>query len=170
MIAYFFDRSSPSHYWRWIKWSWVVMLMGTIPTAMAMADANVLPIFISLLAVPFFAHLYGFIMNMKALKNWDEPGRTGPAIILVTYLIASVISSFFIGIELAFTMGFAAVVMTVISFGIIFTGFAPFLGMWLVSKLFNPSIDTRGFVIAMTAMTAAWLIAIMTGYALGNVG
>ena len=169
MLSYFLDRSNPSHYWRWIKWSWVLAIASGLPLMMwnIGGDYIVLLVF-GVLLLPAIAHAYGFVMNIKALRTWDEPGRTGPALVTASYLFCGVVSWFFIEFELAFTLGFAAVMMAVMLFGIVFTGLTPLLGMWLVSLLLSPEVTKRGFVFAFLAMSASWGLAIITGYLLGR--
>ena len=180
--SYFFNRRHPSHYWRWIKAAWGVSVIGGVALGVAInigldviTAANILPIFIALTVFPLLAHLYGFFANLSALWQGDNSGRCAPAVVMVSYLLAGILSAIFIDIELAFTLGFAAVIMAAMSFGVIITGFTPLFGMWLVVMLLTPTVDSsptidkRSIVIAIAAMTSSWLIGIMTGYAFGNI-
>lgn len=169
MTSYFLDRSHPSHYWRWIKWSWVVAIGIGTPVLHTNIQDNLLIIILSIIGVPILAHIYGFLANLKNIRDWSEPGRTGPAVVMVCYVIAGALSAPFIGIELGFTLGFGAPLMSMMTFGIIFTGLTPLLGMLMVDRMFSPDINKRGFIFALFCMTASWLLAIMTGYVFGRI-
>ena len=106
--------------------------------------------------------------NLDKARARDAPGRVGPALVGVSYLLAVVIGLTQMELVLALTLPISSVIMATLTFGIFFTGFMPLLAFWLVHLLLTPDVDARGYTIAMVLMTTSWLIAMFTGYFLGN--
>lgn len=168
MVKFWCDRNDHLHYWKWIAGGWLIAIVGAFPTLSLTYGGEGLWPFIVLASIPSAAHLYGFLANLKHIRNWDAPGRVGPALVGVSYLLAVVIGLTQMELVLALTLPISSVIMATLTFGIFFTGFMPLLAFWLVHLLLTPDVDARGYTIAMVLMTTSWLIAMFTGYFLGN--
>ena len=168
ILQFWCDRNDRLHYWKLIAAAWLIAILGAFPTLSITYGGTGLWPFIVLAALPVLAHLYGFLANLKYIRNWDQPGRVGPALVGVSYLLAVLIGLTQMEIVLALTLPISSVIMATLTFGVFFTGFMPLLAFWLVHLLLSPEVDTRGYTIAMILMTASWVIAMFTGYFLGN--
>ena len=168
ILQFWCDRNDRLHYWKLIAAAWLIAILGAFPTLSLTYGGTGLWPFIVLAAFPVLAHLYGFLANLKYIRNWDLPGRVGPALVGVSYLLAVVIGLTQMEIVLALTLPISSVIMATLTFGVFFTGFMPLLAFWLVHLLLTPEVDRRGYTIAMTLMTTSWVIAMFTGYFLGN--
>jgi len=169
LLEFWCDRNHPLHYWKWIAAAWFVAILGTFPTLSIIGDSGDAWPFFILAMIPTLAHLYGFLANLGALREGLDPGRVGPALVGVAYLLAAVIAATQIDLILAFTLPISSVMMATLTYGVFFTGFMPLLAFWLVHLLLSPDVTRRGVVIAFALMTASWLVALMTGYFLGSV-
>jgi hypothetical protein len=168
LLEFWCDRNHPLHYWKWIAASWFVAILGTFPTLSIIGDSGDAWPFFILAMIPTLAHLYGFLANLGALREGLDPGRVGPALVGVAYLLAAIIAATQIDLILAFTLPISSVMMATLTYGVFFTGFMPLLAFWLVHLLLSPDVTRRGVVIAFALMTASWLVALMTGYFLGS--
>ena len=169
LLEFWCDRNHPLHYWKWIAAAWVVAILGTVPTLSIIGDSGDAWPFFILAMIPTLAHLYGFLANLGALREGLDPGRVGPALVGVAYLLAAIIAATQIDLILAFTLPISSVMMATLTYGVFFTGFMPLLAFWLVHLLLSPDVTRRGVVIAFSLMTASWMVALMTGYFLGSV-
>ena len=168
LLEFWCDRNHPLHYWKWISAAWFVAILGTFPTLSIIGDSGDAWPFFILAMIPTLAHLYGFLANLGALREGLDPGRVGPALVGVAYLLAAIIAATQIDLILAFTLPISSVMMATLTYGVFFTGFMPLLAFWLVHLLLSPDVTKRGLVIAFALMTASWLVALMTGYFLGS--
>ena len=168
LLEFWCDRNHPLHYWKWISAAWFVAILGTFPTLSIIGDSGDAWPFFILAMIPTLAHLYGFLANLGALREGLDPGRVGPALVGVAYLLAAIIAATQIDLILAFTLPISSVMMATLTYGVFFTGFMPLLAFWLVHLLLSPDVTRRGVVIAFALMTASWLVALMTGYFLGS--
>ena len=168
LLEFWCDRNHPLHYWKWISAAWFVAILGTFPTLSIIGDSGDAWPFFILAMIPTLAHLYGFLANLGALREGLDPGRVGPALVGVAYLLAAIIAATQIDLILAFTLPISSVMMATLTYGVFFTGFMPLLAFWLVHLLLSPDVTKRGVVIAFALMTASWLVALMTGYFLGS--
>jgi len=168
LLEFWCDRNHHLHYWKWISAAWFVAILGTFPTLSIIGDSGDAWPFFILAMIPTLAHLYGFLANLGALREGLDPGRVGPALVGVAYLLAAIIAATQIDLILAFTLPISSVMMATLTYGVFFTGFMPLLAFWLVHLLLSPDVTRRGLVIAFALMTASWLVALMTGYFLGS--
>lgn len=168
IFAFWIDREDPHHYWKLIAAGWFIAILGAFPTLSLIWGSDGIWAFGVLLAFPALAHLYGFIANVKTLRNPENAGRTGPALVGATYIAASLIGMTQIEPLLAVVLPLSAVIMAVLTFGIAFTGFAPLLGMVIIFFLLRHSLNRINIGAAAIIMTAAWLLSLATGWFLGN--
>ena len=162
------DRNHPLHYWKWIAAAWFIAILGTFPTLWIFGSSGIAWPFFTLAMFPALAHLYGFLANLCSLRDGQMPGRVGPALVGVAYLLSAILAATQIDLILAFTLQISSVMMATLTYGIFFTGFMPLLAFWLVHLLLSPDVTRRGVVIALLLMTTSWLVALMTGYYLGS--
>lgn len=168
ILQFWCDRNDRLHYWKLIAAGWFIAILGAFPTLYVTYSGTGLWPFLVLAAFPAMAHLYGFLANLRYIRQWDTPGRVGPALVGLAYLLAALIGMTQMDLVLALTLPLSSVIMATLTFGIFFTGFMPLLAFWLVHLLLNPEVDARGYTIAIILMTASWVIAMFTGYFLGN--
>lgn len=168
ILSFWTDRGDPLHYWKLIIAGWFIAILGAFPTLSILWGSDTLWPFAVLLGFPVAAHIYGVWANIQALKAMEDHTRVGPAFIGVCYVIAAVIGMTQIDILSALVLPFSAIIMAVLTFGIAFTGFAPLLGMLLVFFLLKHDMDKLNLAAAGIIMTAAWLLAMATGYFLGT--
>ena len=168
ILQFWCDRNDRLHYWKLIAAGWFIAILGAFPTLYVTYSGTGLWPFLVLAAFPAMAHLYGFLANLRYIRQWDTPGRVGPALVGLAYLLAALIGMTQMDLVLALTLPLSSVIMATLTFGIFFTGFMPLLAFWLVHLLLSPEVDARGYTIAMILMTASWVIAMFTGYFLGN--
>lgn len=167
-IRIWINRQHPGHYWALIVVSWVVVLIGAFPVlAWTWGSDSIWP-FALLYAPAFLAHGYGFASNVRQLRDWQEPRHVGPAAIGVAYLVASLISLVQIDPFFAFSLPIAGVGMAVMTFSIMFPGFAPLLGLVIVYLLLRKTVSAWRLGLAITVMTAAWLVSVTTAWFLLN--
>ena len=167
-LAYWCDRNHHLHYWRLIATGWLIALIGAFPALSLIWGSDALWPFVILLSFPGLAHLYGFLANLKYISNWDAPGRVGPALVGVTYFLAAFIGLFQMDVFLALTLPLSSILIALLTFGILFTGFMPLLAFWLIHLLLTPEVTTRSYIISFVLMTTSWLVAMQTGYFFGN--
>ncbi|MEK9861134.1 MAG: hypothetical protein VW554_06405, partial [Alphaproteobacteria bacterium] len=111
LLEFWCDRNHPLHYWKWILAAWFVAILGTFPTLSIIGDSGDAWPFFILAMIPTLAHLYGFLANLGALREGLDPGRVGPALVGVAYLLAAIIAATQIDLILAFTLPISSVMM-----------------------------------------------------------
>ncbi len=156
------------HYWRLIGGSWFIAIIGTFPTLSLTTEIGSLWPFVVLGGFPAMAHIYGFAANIRHIKNFNEPGRIGPLLAGIAYILAVIIATIAVGLLNALLLPIGGVILAVLSYGLFFTGFAPLLGFWLSHLLLDPHVTKHSLVLSIALMTASWLMAIITGYNLLN--
>ena len=168
ILSFWTDRKDPLHYWKLIIAGWFIAILGAFPTLSLIWGSDAIWTFAVLLAFPALAHLYGLIANYKTIRNPENVGTFGPALVGISYFIASLLGLSQMEPLLAVVLPLSAIIMAVLTFGIAFTGFAPLLAMIIIYFLLKQTVNRITIGAAYIIMTASWLLSLATGWFLGN--